>query len=206
MNFNWPPGYRERIENIVGAKYEPTGIVYFLGFEFNTNREAKTVINQIRLMQKQLRQLKKEASTQTKVLKSNRKPRSKKKRGLLQSFAITLADYPNSKQIHNYQNVILSIDRLIDACEKRKIEVEIWAEENKSKINNEHSINRQPISDDVQIFVWNRDAGKCIKCGRKENLEYDHIIPVSKGGSNTVRNLQLLCESCNREKGSKVGG
>jgi len=35
-------------------------------------------------------------------------------------------------------------------------------------------------------------------------MEYDHIIPISKGGGNTDRNLQLLCEICNRKKGSTI--
>ena len=65
---------------------------------------------------------------------------------------------------------------------------------------------RDPIPEDVQLFVWQRDGGSCVKCGSKENLEYDHIIPVSKGGSNTARNIQLLCESCNRSKHDKIGG
>lgn len=65
---------------------------------------------------------------------------------------------------------------------------------------------RQPIPDDVQLFVWRRDGGRCVKCGSQESLEFDHIIPVSKGGSNTARNLQLLCERCNRSKGASVGG
>jgi len=59
---------------------------------------------------------------------------------------------------------------------------------------------RKPIPDDVKMFVWQRDSGKCVKCGSRENLEFDHIIPLSKGGSNTARNIQLLCEKCNREK------
>jgi len=37
-----------------------------------------------------------------------------------------------------------------------------------------------------------------------EKLEYDHIIPVSKGGSNTERNIQLLCEKCNRQKSATI--
>ena len=66
--------------------------------------------------------------------------------------------------------------------------------------------NREPIPEDVQVLVWNRDGGKCVRCGSNISLEFDHIIPLSKGGSNTARNIQLLCEKCNRSKGAKVGG
>ena len=63
---------------------------------------------------------------------------------------------------------------------------------------------RQPIADDVKQFVWQRDKGRCVKCSSQEKLEFDHIIPFSKGGSNTERNLQLLCERCNREKSNNI--
>ena len=63
---------------------------------------------------------------------------------------------------------------------------------------------REPIPEDVRIFVWRRDDGRCMKCGSQENLEYDHIIPCSRGGSNTARNLQLLCEACNRQKSDSI--
>lgn len=61
------------------------------------------------------------------------------------------------------------------------------------------------ISQQVKDLVWNRDNGKCRECGSNERLEFDHIIPFSKGGSNTYRNIQLLCESCNRTKSDKIG-
>lgn len=65
---------------------------------------------------------------------------------------------------------------------------------------------RKPVPKDVQREVWRRDQGQCVECGSQERLEFDHVIPVSKGGANTVRNLQLLCESCNRRKSGKAPG
>ncbi|SRR5712692_8753778 len=63
---------------------------------------------------------------------------------------------------------------------------------------------RESIPPDVRTFVWQRDAGQCVQCGSHERLEFDHIIPLAKGGSNTERNLQLLCEPCNRKKSADI--
>jgi len=63
---------------------------------------------------------------------------------------------------------------------------------------------RELIPENVRRFVWQRDGGHCVKCGSQERLEYDHVIALANGGSNTERNIQLLCESCNRKKGTHV--
>ena len=73
-----------------------------------------------------------------------------------------------------------------------------------TKIGEEDKRSRR-ISQEVMDAVWNRDGGKCVECGSNENLEFDHIIPFSKGGANTYRNIQLLCEKCNRSKSDKIG-
>lgn len=47
----------------------------------------------------------------------------------------------------------------------------------------------------------------CQYCGAKApkvKLEVDHIVPVSKGGTNHVTNLQCLCFDCNRGKSNKL--
>jgi hypothetical protein len=63
---------------------------------------------------------------------------------------------------------------------------------------------RQPISDEVRMFVWQRDKGRCVQCGSNEKLVFDHIIPAAKGGSNTQPNLQLLCELCKKTKSDSI--
>jgi hypothetical protein len=66
------------------------------------------------------------------------------------------------------------------------------------------SLGRDCISTETKTQVWRRDQGRCSRCSSRENLEYDHIIPVSKGGSNTARNIELLCQDCNRKKSNKI--
>ena len=61
---------------------------------------------------------------------------------------------------------------------------------------------RAGIPREVQEEVYKRDEGKCVYCGSKKSLEFDHIIPFAKGGSNTTKNIQLLCQKCNRQKSS----
>lgn len=77
---------------------------------------------------------------------------------------------------------------------------------------------REHIPDRLKTKIWQRDKGMCQAnwqidssldknsgeiCGDREKLEFDHIIPVARGGKSTYRNLQLLCEKHNRMKGKK---
>lgn len=72
------------------------------------------------------------------------------------------------------------------------------------KLENSPSSRRESIPEDVRVFVWRRDHGRCVRCGSQERIEFDHIIPLEKGGGNTARNIQVLCERCNREKGTSL--
>jgi hypothetical protein len=63
---------------------------------------------------------------------------------------------------------------------------------------------RRPIPERVRHEVWRRDRGACVDCGSRARLEFDHIVPVSRGGSSTARNVELRCEPCNRGKGARI--
>jgi hypothetical protein len=63
---------------------------------------------------------------------------------------------------------------------------------------------KRAIPQDVKIAVSARDGGRCRQCGSTQQLHFDHVIPISRGGANTVANIQLLCGACNRAKGAKL--
>src|SRR2546426_8446834 len=101
------------------------------------------------------------------------------------------------------QEVILRVKHVVLQEEKAlaRIRRDVEAFENMEFVA---SARRERIPESVRLFVWQRDEGKCVKCGSKERLEFDHIIPVALNGSNTERNIQLLGERCNREKSKRL--
>ena len=51
----------------------------------------------------------------------------------------------------------------------------------------------------LRYFIFSRSNGKCSYCG-KQAQEIDHIVPRSKGGTDSVNNLTATCRSCNEKK------
>jgi len=63
---------------------------------------------------------------------------------------------------------------------------------------------RKPIGNKLRFDIFKRDGYKCVYCGATPPtvvLEVDHIMPVIKGGENTIENLITSCFECNRGKG-----
>jgi hypothetical protein len=57
----------------------------------------------------------------------------------------------------------------------------------------------------VKLEVWKRDDGRCVLCGKEDNLHFDHDLPFSKGGSSlTAQNIRLLCARHNLAKSDKI--
>lgn len=44
----------------------------------------------------------------------------------------------------------------------------------------------------------------CAACGSDQDLTVDHIVPLSRFGSNSIDNIQPLCRSCNSRKGVRT--
>ena len=65
-------------------------------------------------------------------------------------------------------------------------------------------VERGKVSNKLRFFILDRDHRRCRICGSTNNLEIDHIIPISKGGKTTIDNLQTLCHDCNKMKGDNI--
>ncbi len=57
----------------------------------------------------------------------------------------------------------------------------------------------------VRARIFTRDGHRCTYCGASGvSLECDHVVPISKGGSNKDENLVAACIKCNRSKRDKT--
>lgn len=58
----------------------------------------------------------------------------------------------------------------------------------------------------LKAQVLHRDGYKCVRCGSRNDLQADHVVPLSVGGEPFgLDNLQTLCGTCNRTKGVSAG-
>lgn len=105
--------------------------------------------------------------------------------------------YKESEKGKSSNSKWIKSERRIKAQSKyKKSEIEKNLSRNRAKI---YHLTRKGILKD-----WFNESIKngCIKCGSKEKLSVDHIIPYSKSKDNSLNNLQILCLSCNSKKGS----
>lgn len=64
-------------------------------------------------------------------------------------------------------------------------------------------VKRKSFSSVQRTAIYNKNKGRCAICGDfvpYGNFTIDHIIPLAKGGTNELENLQCACEICNRIK------
>lgn len=75
-----------------------------------------------------------------------------------------------------------------------------------TETNEQRKFGRHSIPFATRIRIVRRDNYTCQHCGkhlRDDEVEFDHIIPVSKGGSSEEHNIRLTCFDCNRDKSDK---
>lgn len=93
------------------------------------------------------------------------------------------------------------------------IKFPIWLADGKvldgeSQLPRREVVERAPKKKVYRSTIYARDGHKCLACGTlptKDNwLSIDHIVPLSRGGSYDMNNLQTLCRNCNTMKGNRI--
>ena len=69
----------------------------------------------------------------------------------------------------------------------------------RSKINIEATLTRQEWEDILKLYNYS-----CAYCGSKENIEQDHVIPISKNGNHIKENVVPACRKCNNKKRAEI--
>jgi 5-methylcytosine-specific restriction endonuclease McrA len=65
------------------------------------------------------------------------------------------------------------------------------------------------LNQNDRLILQSRQKNRCALCGSRlffsRNPHVDHIVPISRLGTNDITNLQLLCSKCNLGKGAHLG-
>ncbi len=97
--------------------------------------------------------------------------------------------------------------------EKRRVTIRRWHEQNPERnrfyahrriARKNNAIGSHTVDDIKQQYK--KQEGKCYWCNTAvaDTYHIDHVIPLSRGGSNSPDNLVISCPTCNLSKGSKL--
>lgn len=130
----------------------------------------------------------------------------------------------NKEKIAEYGRRYREKNKEVLAVRKRRYELEnreaqresarLWRSKNRDKVNAADRRRRARIrggrcevydGSDVQE-IWESQQGCCLYCGTPlfGSYEIEHMTPLSRGGSDTLDNLCLSCQPCNRWKYTKT--
>lgn len=90
----------------------------------------------------------------------------------------------------------------LERCATRRYQAAL--REVKKKATKERRRQFQSNRDRLALALIERDGYRCSECGAHQDLTIDHIIPLSRGGDDSLDNLRWLCRSHNSQKGDRL--
>jgi len=97
--------------------------------------------------------------------------------------------------------------------DKRKLYEQNWRANNPDKVRaighnqraRKHSAKGTHTASDIRA-IYAHQNGRCYYCGQKVGEDYhvDHVVPLSRGGTNDPSNLVIACTHCNLSKNDKL--
>jgi 5-methylcytosine-specific restriction endonuclease McrA len=102
-------------------------------------------------------------------------------------------------------------ENYVKNAEKLKARVSAWAKKNPDKRRAMRAKRRTAktsaggaYTSTQWIALCDKHGNVCLCCHKKKKLTGDHVMPVSKGGSSSISNIQPLCRPCNSRKGTRT--
>lgn len=89
---------------------------------------------------------------------------------------------------------------MLNKASKKLKDYKIIDLENMQVVGDVHKIKRKQFSQKERMVIYNNNKGRCAICGKfvpYDSFTVDHIIPLAKGGTNAIDNLQVACGVCN---------
>ena len=87
----------------------------------------------------------------------------------------------------------------------------LWVSKNKEsarQIDRKQYARRKKAKGNFTLKEWEevkkKHGYRCAICKKMKKLTVDHIIPLSKNGTNYIQNIQSLCKNCNSSKNNKL--
>jgi 5-methylcytosine-specific restriction endonuclease McrA len=104
------------------------------------------------------------------------------------------------------------LDRVLDLA-IQQLENRKFGAASKHRPPQIRSRNPRHIPTHVRSAVWQRDGGRCTfvsesghRCTECARLEFDHVVPVTRGGDATAGNLRLRCRAHNQYEAERAFG
>lgn len=106
-----------------------------------------------------------------------------------------------------------ALDALIVKLERRKCAAVAGARPKRAASARRVSHSARHVPAAVKRAVWTRDQGRCTfvsdsgqRCAARRSLEFDHVLPVARGGRATVSGIRLRCRAHNQYEAESVFG
>lgn len=103
--------------------------------------------------------------------------------------------FPSETEETQYQTFLISSKKEIDRINEELNPLK----QNQHLIYNLY-LSYPPDWDERRNLVIDRDGERCKRCSSWQNLHLHHKVPLSKGGTNEISNLVLLCRKCHSKQ------